>query len=61
MEVVVAGVVEVKQANDLVPVLLAVEVAHLDARLFIDKRIPFFVMSRELHVGKAADAPLSVL
>ena len=33
MEVVVAGVIEVKQANDLVPVLLAVEVAHLDARL----------------------------
>ena len=35
--------------------------AHLDARLFIDKRIPFFVMSRELHVGKAAHAPLPVL
>ena len=35
MEVVVARVVEVKQTNDLVPVLLTVEVAHLDTRLEI--------------------------
>ena len=35
--------------------------AHLDARALIDEGVTLFVVGGELHVAKAADAPLPVL